>query len=156
MNKKGVWIAALAVLLAAALGFFAINKGLDFGMASDDESKDIGQGAQPSLEPLQSNSSAGIPDLQPSPREFDITARKWAFSPGTIKVSEGDTVTLKIRSVDVEHGFSLPAFGVNEDLSPGKEVEVTFVADKKGTYAFFCNVYCGSGHSEMSGSLVVE
>jgi len=35
-------------------------------------------------------------------------------------------------------------------------VEFEFVADKVGEFNFFCNVYCGEGHSEMGGKLVVR
>ncbi|RME30705.1 cytochrome c oxidase subunit II [Candidatus Woesearchaeota archaeon] len=89
-------------------------------------------------------------------KEIELTARNWEFIPNTITVKEGDYVSLKITSEDVTHGFSLPAFGINEQLEPGKTVEVEFVADKKGTFPFACSVYCGRGHGSMTGKLVVE
>ena len=89
-------------------------------------------------------------------KEFDITAKRWAYTPSTITVSEGDVVTLNIKSMDVTHGFSLFEFGVNERLTPGKTTTVEFVADKAGEYTFFCTVPCGSGHSNMNGKLIVE
>ncbi|MDI6721517.1 MAG: cupredoxin domain-containing protein [Candidatus Aenigmarchaeota archaeon] len=89
-------------------------------------------------------------------KQFDVVARQWSFEPGTIEVSQGDVVILKIKSVDVEHGFALPDFGVSQKLEPGKETVVQFTADKKGTFTFFCNVLCGSGHKDMKGTLVVK
>ena len=89
-------------------------------------------------------------------KEFDIVAKRWSFNPSTITVSEGDLVKLTITSIDVTHGFSISAFGVNERLSSGNTIMVEFVADKKGTFSFFCNVVCGSGHSGMRGTLIVE
>lgn len=88
--------------------------------------------------------------------EIDMTAKKWEFTPSTITVKEGSEVKLNIRSVDVTHGFRIAEFGVSETLSPGKTVTVEFTADKKGTFSFFCTVFCGSGHSGMRGQLVVE
>lgn len=85
-----------------------------------------------------------------------MTAKKWEFSPRTITVNKGDTVKLTIRSVDVKHGFDLSAFNINENLEPGQDTLVQFVADKTGTFEFSCSVYCGSGHSEMEGQLIVE
>ena len=32
---------------------------------------------------------------------------------------------------------------------------VEFTADKAGTFNFYCNNYCGQGHPDMSGVLVV-
>lgn len=89
-------------------------------------------------------------------KEFEMTARQWEFTPSTIRVNEGDNVKLTINSIDVAHGFGLPDFGVNERLEPGKTVTVEFTADKKGTFAFACTVFCGTGHSGMRGTLIVE
>jgi len=89
-------------------------------------------------------------------KTFDITARQWNFNPSTITVNEGDNVVLNIESIDVNHGFFLSTFGVNELLSPGETTNIEFIADEKGSFSFFCNVFCGSGHGSMRGTLVVE
>ena len=88
--------------------------------------------------------------------EIAMVARKWVFEPDTITVKKGDTVKLTVESVDVTHGFALPAFGINENLTPGKTVEIEFVADNAGTFPFACSVVCGSGHKGMTGELIVE
>ena len=94
---------------------------------------------------------------QESPvKEFSMIAKKWQFDPSTINVKQGDKVRLKIKSIDVTHGFSLLDFSVNENLEPEKEVIVEFIADKKGEFSFFCSVFCGAGHSGMKGKLIVE
>jgi len=89
-------------------------------------------------------------------KEFTMTARQWAFEPSEIKVRTGDAVRLKVKSVDVAHGFGLPDFNIDTRLEPGKETTVEFVANKKGTFTFFCSVFCGQGHKDMKGTLVVE
>lgn len=88
--------------------------------------------------------------------EMGVIAKQYEFVPGTIEVNEGDTVILNIKSIDVEHSFFLPEFNIDADLMPGETSRVEFVADKKGTYTFSCHVYCGPGHKEMSGTLVVN
>ena len=89
-------------------------------------------------------------------KEFDMTARQWAFEPSTIMVKEGDTVRLNIKNEDVAHGFAIFEFNVNERLPPGKTTTIEFTADKKGEYTFFCSVQCGKGHGGMKGKLIVE
>jgi len=89
-------------------------------------------------------------------KEFDMVARRWNFQPDTIRVNQGDRVILNIRSVDVMHGFAINKFRVNSRLIPGQTTTVEFVADKKGTFTFFCSVLCGSGHSTMRGQLIVN
>ena len=89
-------------------------------------------------------------------KEFTITAKTWEFVPNTIAVNKGDTVRLKITSVDVAHGFNLADFNVNVTLDPGETQVVEFVANKTGTFSFYCSVFCGEGHSQMRGELVVR
>lgn len=88
---------------------------------------------------------------------FDITARQWEFEPSTIVVKKGDEVKLNISSVDVTHGFSLPEFDINNvHLVPDTTSFITFTADKTGSFTFSCSVFCGSGHSNMDGILIVQ
>lgn len=89
-------------------------------------------------------------------KEFKMTAKQFAFTPDTIEVNKGDKVRLVITSMDVPHGFSIPEYGINERLNPGKPATIEFTADKEGTFTTFCSVFCGSGHSNMKGKIVVK
>jgi cytochrome c oxidase subunit 2 len=93
---------------------------------------------------------------QPEVKTFEMTAKQWEFIPDTITVSKGDAVRLIINSIDVAHGIAITEFGINERLEPGKVTEVEFVADKTGTFTFYCSVFCGSGHGSMRGTLIVK
>ena len=88
--------------------------------------------------------------------EINMTARRWQFSPATIRVTQGDKVILTLRSIDVTHGFGLNAFGINKNINPGRDVVVEFTAKKKGDFSFICTVQCGAGHNTMKGTLIVE
>ena len=89
-------------------------------------------------------------------KEFKITAKRFSFEPSVIEVNKGDKVRLTVESVDVPHGFSILEYGINERLDPGKEVKIEFTADKRGTFTFFCSVFCGSGHTGMKGKIIVR
>tara|TARA_Y100000034_G_C6663623_1_gene291043 strand:+ start:75 stop:536 length:462 start_codon:yes stop_codon:yes gene_type:complete len=89
-------------------------------------------------------------------QEFSIIASEWEFDTSTITVNEGDTVILHLISEDVTHGFSLSDFDISETLSPGDEVTIEFIADKEGSFTFSCSVPCGSGHSSMTGEIIVQ
>lgn len=105
---------------------------------------------------ISTTTTGATTTTQASVKEFSITASQWKFEPNEITVKEGDTVILHATSIDVEHGISIPTFNVNKRIEAGKTVDVQFVADKKGTYTFFCSVFCGSGHSGMNGKLIVQ
>jgi len=89
-------------------------------------------------------------------KSFYLVAEQWTFTPSVIKVNLGDAVKLNIESIDVAHGISIPAFGVNMYLTPETTQEVEFVADQKGSFVFVCSVPCGKGHSGMSGKIIVS
>ncbi|MBI4177107.1 MAG: cupredoxin domain-containing protein [Candidatus Aenigmarchaeota archaeon] len=93
---------------------------------------------------------------QPSVKEIQMTASQWKFEPSEITVNQGDTVRLEIKNIDVAHGFSLSEFGISKQLPAGATTTVEFAANKKGTFTFFCSVFCGSGHGGMTGKLVVQ
>lgn len=93
---------------------------------------------------------------EPKTVEISMIAKQWEFDPSTITVNKGDKVVLHVKSIDVAHGISISQFGVSEYLEPGKTVDIEFIADKTGEFTFFCNVYCGEGHSSMRGKLIVE
>ena len=89
-------------------------------------------------------------------KTIDVTASRFQFEPATISVAQGDRVRLRLRSVDRSHAFAIKAFRVKALIpSGGKTVTVEFIADEAGTFAFTCSEYCGTGHAEMKGALVV-
>jgi cytochrome c oxidase subunit 2 len=91
------------------------------------------------------------------PRYFEVTASRYQFQPSTLEVNEGDTVRLILRSTDTTHGFGIKELKV-ETLIPkgGAPVLVEFLADRPGTFEFTCTEYCGAGHRNMRGTLIVS
>ncbi len=90
-------------------------------------------------------------------KELVITGSnfKWDVVGPTIK--KGDTVKLTVKVAEGGHGFALPEFNIrSNELGQGKEQIIEFVADKSGSFEYFCNVPCGSGHRQMRGMLIVE
>jgi cytochrome c oxidase subunit II len=90
-------------------------------------------------------------------RTIQITAKKFAYSPNVIRIKTGVPVVLEFTSLDRTHGFSVPGLGgIRATIKPGKVTRVRIVAPKAGTYDFFCDVFCGAGHEEMTGKIIVE
>jgi len=85
-----------------------------------------------------------------------LEARRFSFSPDTIIVNQGDKLKIIAKSTDVTHGFALDRFNIDNRIEPAKKNIIEFIADKKGEFTFRCSVYCGSGHENMRGKLVVE
>jgi cytochrome c oxidase subunit 2 len=91
----------------------------------------------------------------PAERVIHITAKKFEFSPDSITLKKGEPVVFEISSEDRKHGFNLRAFGIRSDVLPGKVSRVRFTPDKTGKFTFSCDVFCGEGHEEMTGTVVV-
>ena len=88
--------------------------------------------------------------------EIKMSAKKYEYTPGEIRVKQGEHVRLLITATDRKHGFEIKDLGVKTDLEKGAETMVEFTADKPGTYEFKCSNFCGFGHRRMKGTLVVE
>lgn len=91
-----------------------------------------------------------------APREVEIMAMKFSFTPDTVKAKVGEPITFLLTSIDRIHGFKMPDFGVRADIVPGDTTKVTIKPEKAGQFAYFCDVFCGDGHEEMGGTLIVE
>lgn len=85
------------------------------------------------------------------------TARMWSWSftyangktSPKLYVPVGRPVVVNIVSLDVLHGFYIPAFRIKRDAVPGMKNHAWFVAPSAGSYDLFCSSYCGAGHSGM-------
>jgi len=65
-------------------------------------------------------------------------------------------VKLLLISLDVIHGFSIPAFRIKEDVVPGKDNTIWFIPQQLGDFQIFCSYYCGLNHSFMGSKVVVQ
>jgi len=88
--------------------------------------------------------------------EVSVAASKFEFTPDTVKARVGVPLTFVLTSLDRIHGFKMPEFGIRTDIIPDQETRVTITPTRAGKFAFFCDVFCGDGHEEMAGTLVVE
>ncbi len=85
-----------------------------------------------------------------------ITAKRFQFSPDVIHLKRSVPVVLEFTSLDRKHGFKSTLLGLRTVIKPGETTRLRLVPDKAGAFAFHCDVFCGSGHEEMEGTIVVE
>ena len=91
-----------------------------------------------------------------APRTIKITAKKFEYSPAEVHLKRGEHVVLELTSLDRKHGFKLPELGIRADVPPGTTARIEVTADKPGRFPFACDVFCGDGHEDMTGTLVVD
>ena len=90
------------------------------------------------------------------PRIVKISAKRFEFTPAEVHLKKGETVVLELTTQDRVHGFNLPAFKIRKDIVPKEVTRVTLTPGEAGTFPFHCDVFCGDGHEDMTGTLVVE
>jgi len=90
------------------------------------------------------------------PRVIKMTAKKFEYSPAEVHIKRGEHVVLELTSLDRKHGFKLPEFGIRADVPPGATARVEVTAEKAGRFPFACDVFCGDGHEDMTGTLIVD
>jgi cytochrome c oxidase subunit 2 len=89
-------------------------------------------------------------------RRFEVTASRYEFEPARIEVGRGDVVELVLRSADTTHGIAIKAYKVKVAIPKGgASVMASFVATQPGRFVIECAEYCGSGHKQMRGELIV-
>ena len=84
-----------------------------------------------------------------------VVAKRFNYTPGEIHLKKGVPVVLEFTSLDVPMGFNAPEFGVRTDILPGTVSKIRFTPNKVGTFTFHCDIFCGSGHEDMAGVIVV-
>ena len=92
---------------------------------------------------------------QPAEQVIKITAKKFDYTPNQITLKKGVPVVLEFTTTDVLMGFNVPDLNARTDIVPGQVARVRIVPDKAGTFAFFCDIFCGSGHENMTGTITV-
>jgi cytochrome c oxidase subunit 2 len=101
----------------------------------------------------------GIPVVRPPAGDVYLIAQQWQWRPILI-LKSGQTYRLHLSSLDVQHGFSLLPMSMNFQVVPGYETVLVITPSSNGlqsmTYSVICNQFCGLGHHQMSGKIVVE
>jgi cytochrome c oxidase subunit 2 len=92
---------------------------------------------------------------QTGERVIQIQAKRFDYTPGEIRLKKGVPVVLEFTTQDVVMGFSAPDLNARTDIVPGKVARVRLVPDRIGSFDFHCDIFCGSGHEEMTGQIVV-
>ena len=88
-------------------------------------------------------------------KEFTVTGQNFVFLPATLSVKKGDRVKIIFKNTGGFHGFKIDEFGVaSKQINGGQEETLEFVADKSGSFEYYCS---GRKHRSMGmkGALTV-
>ena len=148
MDKTVLSILAIVLLIGGYM-YFGKSQTVDTEQSNTAETTNVG---------VQNAPAAGT-----AVKEFTMTS--WMekkddkmsahFSLNEIKVKKGDTVKITITNTAGTHDFMLDEFNINQETPLNQPVVVEFIADKAGTFEYYCSKY---NHRELGqkGNLIVE
>jgi plastocyanin len=142
--NKGLWILVILIVIVAGIVMWMRPEA----------------GAPATNEPTTSEPTVSTGDPTPTPtpgvREFAVTGANFTFSPAELRAKVGDTVRITFTNAEGFHDLVIDEFKVaTKQLKANESEMVEFVADKAGTFEYYCSV---GTHRQMGmvGKLVVE
>lgn len=158
MSGSRIFIILVGLILLGGAIYFVSNYNLP-ASPQNQVNQSIGQGGAPVIPRINEFNLVGGPfwfrvvnDLNKPETPKD------AQNPTLIRVKKGELVKINFKNTEGTHDLVIDEFNVNtEDIKANNTVTVQFVADKTGTFEYYCSV--GNGYHRqqgMVGTLIVE
>jgi cytochrome c oxidase subunit 2 len=97
----------------------------------------------------------GIPIVEPAPGgDAYMQAQMWTFYP-VLQLKKGQTYRIHLSSLDIQHGWSVTPINMNFQVLPGYDHVLTITPTIAGDFPVICNEFCGIGHHQMTGKIIV-
>lgn len=89
-------------------------------------------------------------------KTFIVIGKPFSFTPSQITVNKGDTVRIIFKNESGTHDWNIDEFKASTKvIQAGQEEIIQFVADKTGTFEYYCSV--GTHRQQgMRGNLIVK
>jgi nitrosocyanin len=99
--------------------------------------------------------TATAPHSTPQTVTFNVVGGNYYFTPKTMTVKKGDRVVINFQNAGGTHNFIIDEFNVaTKTINTGQTDTIQFVADKAGTFEYYCSI--GSHRAMgMKGTLTV-
>lgn len=165
MNKNILIVAVLVGIVGIGGGYYF---GYDHGwegslkdhesqeMMEDDHVEENGMMDEGMMERTGEDMEEHMDEMMADVREFKVVGTPFKFDVGEIRVKEGDTVRIVFTNSQGTHDLVIDEFNARTKITQTGEADtIEFVANKKGTFEYYCSV---GNHRAMGmlGKLIVE
>lgn len=123
-----------------------------------EEKKPVGMEPQepPQMTEEQTQQAQDGMDTMKTEKKFTVNGGNFYFVPNVIKVNKGDTVTVEFKNDGGMHDFVIDEFAARTTVIQTDGTDsVTFVADRAGSFEFYCSVGQHRANG-MKGMLIVQ
>src|SRR3989344_3883439 len=133
---KGIW-SLIILIIILALAYFAYGK---WGNSEvTEEGTDAGEVSNSM--PVPGNENVPEMIVEGTTKTFTVVGKPFSFSLSEIKVKQGDTVKIVFQNTEGMHDWVIDEFGARTpQIQAGQSATVEFVANKKGTFEYYCSV----------------
>ncbi len=92
------------------------------------------------------------------PIDVYLMAMRFYYHPTVLRLERGVPYRFRMMSMDVNHGASIhTGFAGHIMRRPAQTMsEMVMTFSEPGEFMIYCTVYCGVGHSQMKGKIIVE
>ncbi len=142
----------VSVLVVVAVVYFGVR------FMKGETPSEMAEGAKRDMKKV-SQEVTSKEDMKATAKEFAMDSYYdekgvW-FSVKEIRVKKGDSVRIVVTNTKGMHDFVIDEFGVKQETPLNEKTVIDFVADKAGTFEYYCSM---PGHRAKGqwGKLIVE
>ena len=152
MNGRYIGIIIVLVVVALAGGFWLASTPQVATTPVLNEEASIGENADGNIATSTATSTPTTGEVE---AVVTVSGSNFALAPVALTVKKGQKVTIVFKNSGGVHDLKIDEFGVaTKRLQSGEEETVTFIADKVGSFEYYCSV--GSHRAMgMKGTLTV-
>lgn len=149
----GIGIVALVVVLG--IGFFMLKGNSTPAVQSSESTQnEVVIPTSTAVSPIEEASEAAQANAEV--KIVEVEAGSFYYKPNEIKVKKGEKVKIVLKSVSMMHNFVIDELNVQIPITKSGETgTVEFVADKVGTFTYYCSVGQHRKNGQ-EGKLIVE
>ncbi len=98
------------------------------------------------------------PNENEEPIDVYLMAMRFSYMPRVLRLEHSVPYRFRMMSMDVNHGVSIhTGFAGHIMRRPAQTVvDMVMTFTEPGEFMMYCTVYCGEGHSQMKGKIIVE
>lgn len=155
-------VAIVAVLAIGSLAYASMNDKPSESMVQEDTMGNVTPTPEEeAMIPKEEDSMTPSPtdammEETPEVKEFVVEGSNFKFVPNSITVNKGDTVRIVFKNVEGMHDWKIDEFdAATKIIKTGEEETIEFVADKSGTFEYYCSVGAHRANG-MVGNLIVK
>lgn len=88
---------------------------------------------------------------------LNIDAGAFYYSVKEIRARKGETITINLTAVDMQHDFNIDELGVDSDVvKDGESIRFSFVASEAGEFEYYCSVGQHRQNGQVGTLIVTE